>query len=111
MIVDLPAPLGPSKQVTSPAFAESETPLSASILPYDVARSVISSMMVRVWSVGKSWKMIASGSRSLVCSEIGGSHLCVLLNLRWRTFGDLPAEIQYGDAVAHTHHQFHMVFN
>ncbi len=41
--VVLPAPLGPSRQVMRPFAAESETPLSASILPYAVAMSATSS--------------------------------------------------------------------
>src|SRR5258706_4775343 len=43
-VVDLPAPLGPSRPTISPLFTSSETPATATLAPYDFQTSVASSI-------------------------------------------------------------------
>src|SRR5436190_1711650 len=43
-VVDLPAPLGPSRPTISPAFTSSVTPETAAFFPYDFHRSLACSM-------------------------------------------------------------------
>src|SRR6476620_5445520 len=44
-------------------------------------------------------------------SEIGLDDASVLLDLAWQPFGDLLSEVEYRDAVAHVHHQAHVVLD
>src|SRR4051812_20738918 len=81
-VVLFPAPLAPSKVTTSPASTCSETPRSASTLPYALETFLSSSSGM-------------AGS----FAEIGGNHVRMAQHILGRAFCDLLAEIQYGDLV------------
>src|ERR1700678_3371761 len=91
-VVVLPAPLPPINATISPISTLNEMPLSTSIWPYETLRPSTLSMAVPP-------------------AEIGLDHQRIALDIGWCAFGDLLAEVEHGHALAHPHHQPHIVFD
>src|SRR5436190_2017347 len=92
MVVDFPAPLAPMRATISPSLTSRLIPWRAWIRPYSSVILSISS------SIGRY-------------PQVGGDHLRIVPDLGRRPFGDLPAELQYHDPVAHPHDQPHVVLD
>src|SRR5690349_11193444 len=92
MVVDLPAPFAPMSATISPWSTVRLIPCRAWIRPY---RSVMLSISS---SIGRY-------------PQVGGDHLRIVADLRGRTLGDLLAELQHHDPVAHPHDQAHVVLD
>src|SRR6185437_15203831 len=93
-VVVLPAPLAPSRVVTSPSSTTKLMPCRTFVCPYAALRSTTSS---------------SAGIFGL--PEIGADHLRLVAHLLRRAVGDLLAELQRHHLVRYAHHQAHVMLD
>src|SRR4051794_16214916 len=109
---DLPAPLAPRTAVMLPAATSIVTPSRAVTAPYDVTRSCTCSVAPRVVSrsdIGRLRDRVG-GLVDLV-TEVRGEDALVGPDLGRRAGRDRLPEVEYDDAVAHAHHEVHVVLD
>src|SRR5215831_20332050 len=103
-VVVLPAPFAPIKQTNSPCSTPRSMPLTAWMPPYATCRRLNSS------SARADTRSSLQLERDLA-AEIGGDDLGVILHFRRRPLRDLAAVVEHQHAIAHAHHQLHIVLD
>src|SRR5262247_614575 len=89
-VEDLPAPLAPIRQTSSPAVTTRSIPRSAMTAPYAAA---------------------TPSSFSTTWSEVRADHVGVRLYGHWRALGDHRAVVEHDHGVAESHHDSHVVLD
>src|SRR3954471_4034248 len=100
IVVDLPAPLRPTRATHSPAATASETPYSTWAWPYQASSDCTSSIAL----------LRHRGRRERRSSaEVDLAHACVVAHRRRRAFGDQLAARQHDDAIGVREDDVHAV--
>src|SRR5215468_6478554 len=97
--VVLPAPFGPITVTIWPASTVSDTPCTASTLPYATCRA------------RTSRSALMSSALSLQTAEVGLDDQRIALNLCRQAFGELLSEVHDDQTVGQPHHEIHVVLD